>query len=157
LEDALLEVKQPRRDAALAALHALRAQQAEQASLIRKHDRETTSIHADMLKLAALVDVHYDGVSSPAGFLHALIMPALQSLRTQHTEQQRTFGLIYQATGSDLDGSTPEHWAATAADPAKYAYEAVQDLRSELEAADIEYEARHTKDQERIGAGKGSR
>jgi len=68
-------------------------------SLNRKHDTETTSIHADMLALAALVGVHYDGVSSPAGFLHAAIMPAVTALTARLGELERTQGGI---------GATPE-------------------------------------------------
>ena len=49
-------------------------------SMDRRHTIEMTSIHNDMLALAALVGVHYDGLSSPAGFLHAAIMPAIELL-----------------------------------------------------------------------------
>lgn len=68
--------------AALAELASLRTRLAEAESLNRKHDTETTSIHADMLALAALVGVHYEGLSSPAGFLHADIMPAVKAIGT---------------------------------------------------------------------------
>ena len=52
-------------------------------SMDRRHTIEMTSIHNDMLALAALVGVHYDGLSSPAGFLHAAIMPRLGDLQEE--------------------------------------------------------------------------
>jgi hypothetical protein len=72
-----------RRDAALAALSQIEARLGELESLNRKHDTETTSIHDDMLALARLVGVRYDGVSSPAGFLHGDIWPAVVMLKAQ--------------------------------------------------------------------------
>jgi hypothetical protein len=54
-----------------------------------KHDREMRSIHSDMLALGRLVGVPYDGRKSPAGYLHADIMPAVAALReaTSRAEQ----------------------------------------------------------------------
>lgn len=63
-----------------------------------KQFTETTSIHNDMLALARLVGVPYDGLSSPAGFLHGDIMPAIERLTEerdaalasdQHSEWKR--------------------------------------------------------------------
>jgi hypothetical protein len=65
------------------ALAFLRSEMREAESVARKYDTETTSIHADMLALARLVGVPYDWVSSPAGFLHGDIMPAVSRLRTE--------------------------------------------------------------------------
>jgi chromosome segregation ATPase len=51
-----------------------------------KHDRETSAIHGDMLALGRALGVPYDGQKSPAGYLHADIMPALREA-TSRAEQ----------------------------------------------------------------------
>lgn len=65
----------------------------EAESLNRKHSTETTSIHNDMLALAQLVGVHYDGVSSPSGFLHGDIMPAIQRLEESRVIAEHLYKL----------------------------------------------------------------
>jgi hypothetical protein len=68
----------------------------------RKYDQETRSIHADMLALSQQLGLHYDGVSSPAGWLHGNIMPAVAQL-----EAERDWLLERQA---ETDGAATTAW-----------------------------------------------
>jgi hypothetical protein len=52
-------------------------------------NQETSSIHADMLALGRLLGVPYDGLKSPAGYLHADLMPVVRALTESRERVER--------------------------------------------------------------------
>jgi hypothetical protein len=81
-------------------------------SMGRRHFVEMTSIHTDMLALAAKVGVHYDGVSSPAGFLHNAIMPAIDAAQAELAQAREALQRAEETLQEGLVmANTPASWA----------------------------------------------
>jgi chromosome segregation ATPase len=102
-----------------------------------KHDRETSAIHGDMLALGRALGVPYDGQKSPAGYLHADIMPALREAtsRAEQAERERDRLAAANAAGEKM-GWTGEQDMHRLADRAEQAEAA---LRRLVEAAEADY------------------
>jgi hypothetical protein len=65
-------------------------------------NQETSSIHADMLALGRLLGVPYDGLKSPAGYLHADLMPVVRAL-TESRERVETLERDNRRLGATAD------------------------------------------------------